>query len=308
MEKDNILLSTCYLEFVNNIDGLIYNLLYDENTGYTNLSSKQAVVEAQKVIEKFDYEAQKSAQMSKFNESESIIAEKRKELESFINEYSSREMIVWAQEVFEENIDNSLFSAQIYKNKPEEIKKIFYKAINTIEWISDIKNLPMKTKETYINNLKSKIQKIIAQNDEDYLPKGFPLESDIKLFCKLRNDFLKNEFKEEDLKNSTDKLSKEDFNYIKRLNNDYNGYLKSSVTDEILLVNSAISLMKLKDEKEKYKFIKEVDGDITIFLSKNKKIDEKEKIELIKRRMKLFESSLKYEETSEYFKKLLTSS
>ncbi len=308
MEKNDVLLSTCYLEFINNLDSLIYNLLYEENTGYTNMSSKQAVIEAPKIIEKYDYEAQKLAAESKFGETENVIGEKRKELENFINEYSKQEMYVWAQEVFEKNLDNSLFSAQIYKNKPEEIEKIFYRAANAINWISNVKNLPEKTTETYTSNLKNKLQKIVMQNDEDYLPKGNPEESDVRLFCKLRNDFLKNEFSEDALKNSQDKLSNEDFNYLTRLANDFKGYLKSSVTDEIILVNTAVSLMKLKNEKEKYDFIKEVDGDITIFLSKNKKIEEKEKIDIIKRRMKLFESSLKKEETSEYFKKLLTSS
>ena len=52
MNKDDIVQETKYLELINNIDNLIFEFLYSEDNGYTKLSSKDAVVNSNKLIEK----------------------------------------------------------------------------------------------------------------------------------------------------------------------------------------------------------------------------------------------------------------
>lgn len=304
MNKNNIVVSTSYLELINNIDSLIYELLFDENSGYTNLNSKDAVLSASKILDKFDWEVTKLTKENNFTSLKDVIKEKRNELISFIKNYYDKELENWSSEVFEKLLDNLLFSVCINKNNPEKIKEISYKAYCAINWQAEIQYFSKDKKEKLIANFNSKLEKAYLSKDEDFIPKINPEKTDINLFLKTRDDFIKKDLSEIEIKNQN--LTKEDASYFLRLINDFKSYKKFEARDEILLVNSAISIMKLKTNEEKYDFIKEVDGDITVFLAKNKRIDEKDKIELIKRRIKLFEESFGKNTTNSYFKKLLT--
>ena len=68
------------VEFINNLDNLINELLYSKNNGYINLSSKEAVDGAIEVIEQFDNEVLKLCDEVDFENLDEIIQEKKNEL------------------------------------------------------------------------------------------------------------------------------------------------------------------------------------------------------------------------------------
>ena len=307
MNKDDIVQETKYLELINGIDDIIFDLLYGEEGGYTKLSSKDIVLNSKKIIEKFNYEVQKTVSNSEFSDIDAIINEKREELIEFVYDFSNKNKQIWSQEVFDKFIDNSLLLAKINKNNHNKIEKILDKAYFLINWISDIQGFSLEKNKYLKDDLTKKIKNIISSKDADFLPEVNPDNTDYSVFLKLRDDLIKEEADKINIEEFKNKLSRDDFNYFNKILNELKGFKKTQVLDDILLINTALSIIKTRTDKEKYDFIKEVDGDITIFLMKNKKIDEDEKLAVIKRRMKLFEDFSHRNTTSDYFKKLLTS-
>ena len=122
----------------------------------------------------------------------------------------------------------------------------------------------------------------------------------------LRQEIIKNpkEFTQIKLSDFTSKISAYDMSCFKKMQNELLTYKKTELTDEINLIDTSIELMELKDESEKYKFIKEVYNDFNRYRIKNKQLEEEDKLKLIKRRMKLFPKNGK--SSGKYFKELLS--
>jgi len=308
MEENNYVLSIYYLEFINNLDNLFWELLYS-STGYMNLSLKEAVVEADKIIERFDFEANKLKQNVDFEKADLIIDEKRNELIGLVKEHYKKEAIAWANDIYEKTVDNCLLNVTLYKHNPDMADKIYNRALSTAGWISEINKFSNEDKKILFNALNDDFKKAITSKDNDFIPKIKPDKSDPKLFLELRELILKNEeeFISKDFDKFEDSLILEDINCLKKLQNDLKTFKKTSVKDEMLLLNSSINLLKMKTFEEKYNFLKEVDGDIALFLYKNKTIEEKDKVEIIKRRMLLFRDYKNPNEISLYYKELISS-
>ena len=306
MKENNLVASIYYLEFINKLDKLLWELLYSEN-GYINLSSKEAVVEADKVIERFDFEANKLRKDVDFDKADLIIDEKRAEFASIVKEHYQKQAVVWANDIYENMLDNSLLNVTLHKNNPNMVDKIYNRALSSAGWISEVNKFSEEDKKALFDILNKEFKSAINSKDSDYLPSMKADKSDPKLFLELREQILKNdiEFVSTNFEKFTSNLTDDDIRYLNKAKNDLKTFKKMSVKDEVLLINSAINILKLKTFEEKYKFIKEVDGDLSFFLFRNKSINEKDKIEIIKRRMYLFRDYINPEETSSYFKNLI---
>ena len=139
MENKNIVSSISFLEFVNNINTLINRLLYSSSEGYTNLKSKNAIVGFCDVVKKFDNEAIKLSKDLDYSEVETLINSKRKDLILQIQKHYNQEVLVWADEVFDNLVENCLFAVSINKNKAKEY---YSQLVKSIRWICDVKGLP----------------------------------------------------------------------------------------------------------------------------------------------------------------------
>ena len=308
MEENNLVVSIYYLEFINNLDKLLWELLYS-NDGYINLTSKQAIVEADKVIEKFDFEANKLRKEVDFEKADLIIEEKREELTKIVKEHYKKQAVIWANDIYENMLDNCLLNVTLYKTNPEMVDKIYNRTLSAAGWISEVNKFSNEDKQTLIDVLNKEFKSAINSKDIDYLPNLKAEKSDPKLFIELRELILTNEdeFISTEFERFDSNLIEDDIKYFNKIKNDMKTFKKTAIKDDVFLINSALNMLKLKTFDEKYKFIKEVDGDITLFLFKNKAIAEKDKIEIIKRRMQLFKDYKYSEEISLYYKNLISS-
>ena len=308
MEENNLVVSIYYLEFINNLDKLLWELLYS-NDGYINLTSKQAILEADKVIERFDFEANKLRKEVDFEKADLIIEEKRDELTKIVKDHYKKQAVIWANDIYENMLDNCLLNVTLYKTNPDMVDKIYNRTLSAAGWISEINKFSNEDKQTLIDVLNKEFKNALNSKDVDYLPNLKAEKSDPKLFVELRELILtdENKFISTDFNRFNTELIEDDIKYLNKIKNDLNTFKKVAIKDDVFLVNSAITLLKLKTFEDKYKFIKEVDGDITLFLFKNKAITEKDKVEIIKRRMQLFKDYKNPEEISLYYKNLISS-
>ena len=106
---------------------------------------------------------------------------------------------------------------------------------------------------------------------------------------------------------TTDKLSKEDIVYFKKIQTELNTYKKNFIKDTIILINSAIESLNLKDENKTVDFIKQVENDFRYYISQNSKLEFENQIELIKKRMQIFQEFNMKNQKGNYFKKLINS-
>ena len=129
-----------------------------------------------------------------------------------------------------------------------------------------------------------------------------------KYFLELRKLILNDEDKFLSLKlDTTDKLSKEDIVYFKKIQTELNTYKKNFIKDTIILINSAIESLNLKDENKTVDFIKQVENDFRYYISQNSKLEFENQIELIKKRMQIFQEFNLKNQKGNYFKKLINS-
>lgn len=308
MKENNLVISTYYLEFINNLDKLLWELLYSE-TGYTNLKGKDAVIEADKILQRFDFEANKLKKEVDFDNADLIIEEKKLEFIEIVKKHYQKQTVFWANNVYENLLDNCLLNATLHKDNSDMADRIYNRALSGVSWICEVNNFSDKEKSMLLDILNTEFKNAMNSKDSDYIPAIKAEKSNPKLFLELRDCALKDEdkFLAVDFKQYESDLNDDDIKYLSKIKNDMKTFKKISAKDDIFLINSAINILKLKSFEDKYKFIKEVDDDINIFLFKNKKIEEKDKLELIKRRMQLFKDYKNPEEISLYYKNLISS-
>ena len=308
MEENNLVISVYYLEFINNLDKLLWELLYSDN-GYINLTSKEAIVEAQKIVERFDFEANKLRKDVDFDKADLIIEEKREEFVEIVKNHYQKQAVIWANDIYENMLDNCLLNVTLHKNNTEMVDKIYNRALSSASWISEVNHFSAEDKKTLFDVLNREFKDAVNSKDDDYIPSTKAEKSDPKLFIELRDYILPQEdkFMSVDFEKLDNSLIDDDIKYLNKIKNDLKTFKRTAIKDEILLVNCAVNLLKLKTFEDKYKFIKEVDGDINVFLFKNKKIEEKDKVEIIKRRIQLFKDYKNPDEISSYYKNLITS-
>lgn len=308
MKINNILLATNYLEFLNQIDSLVWELLYSPNNGYTLLSSKQAVLEAQQVVEKYDYESLKIAKKTDFENAQSVIKEKRAELIAQIDKHYQKEALVWADNVYQDLIENCLLCVSINKNNKESVDKLYNRALCAISWIKEVKGLNEQEQNALVEKFNDEFYATLYSNDEDNLPNQSPKNSDETLFLEIRSLILDDEeaFLALDLNNIARDLNQADILFFTKIKNDFATYKKTSVKDEIMLINTAIKILNLQNNRDKYLFIKQIEDDFSLFLITNKKLNEEDKLTLVKRRMNLYTD--RFNKDSQYYKDILTSS
>ena len=130
MNNINLLSGISYVEFINNIDNLINELLYSPDNGYTALYSKNAVMSAQKVLDKFNHESQKLKRQVDFPDSDKIIDEKRADLIKQIKKHYEAQQLAWADEVYGNMLENCFLQASIFKDDKEVKDKIYARILN----------------------------------------------------------------------------------------------------------------------------------------------------------------------------------
>ncbi len=296
------------VEFINNLDNLINELMYSKNNGYINLSSKEAVDGAIEVIEQFDNEVLKLCDEVDFENLDEIIQEKKNELIYQIKKHYYSQVTIWANEVYENIINNALLSISVNKTNKSYIDKIYNRGLCAISWYCGVINLNKKEQTNLIKDFNEQITKALNSKDSDFIQQELKTKTNSKYFLELRKLILNDEDKFLSLKlDTTDKLSKEDIVYFKKIQTELNTYKKNFIKDTIILINSAIESLNLKDENKTVDFIKQVENDFRYYISQNSKLEFENQIELIKKRMQIFQEFNLKNQKGNYFKKLINS-
>ena len=136
MDINTIIKSTEYLEFINSVDFLYWELLYSKNNGFISLTSKDAINQAKNVLISFDSETDKIAKKVNFEDKNEIIQNKRQDLISKINEHCYDQSLIWANEVYNDAIKNILLSVSIDK---KNVNECYQKGLSAINWVCSVK-------------------------------------------------------------------------------------------------------------------------------------------------------------------------
>ncbi len=309
MNNENLLTSISYLEFINNIDNLVFDLLYSPNNGFTGLLSKNAVTSAQGYLEKFNHEAEKIKRQVDFNNADKIIEDKKNDLIKQIKKHYNIQVVAWADEVYQNMIENCFLQASAFRDDKDIQDKIYAKILSCVSWMANIHNLTDDEMSKIIKINLDKFYRALNSNDSDFIPKASIQKTDPNSYLEIRDLILKDKdkFLTIDFNSLNDKLDSSDIQKFNRTKNDIQTSKINSIKDDILLINSAIDVLKIKNNDEKYNFIKLVENDFYNSDVQTDNLDENKKIELIKRRMKLFKNSLNNDSISEYFKSRITS-
>lgn len=295
MENNKILDSILYLNFINEINSLAKELLYGAN-GFCYLKSINAIKSKKATVEKFNFEANKIKNSLNFSDTSNYIGLKFNDFMEVIEKHYSNELLVWAQDVFDELSQNYLFEVSLNKNKASEI---YASLMNLILWLAKIKNLSKNKILQIQNKYKNLFEDSLNSSFDSYLVQKQELKTSLDDFFNLWNLILEDfeKFIQEDFNEFV--LSNEDAKYFEGLKRKLSTYKKVEIIDEILLINSAFNYFKIKDNSEKYELIKTFNSDFILFIEKNKSIEELDKIELIKRRIALFKE--RKNKVSSYF-------
>ena len=309
MNNENLLTSISYLEFINNIDNLVFDLLYSPNNGFMGLLSKNAVTSAQGYLEKFNHEAEKIKRQVDFNNADKIIEDKKNDLIKQIKKHYNIQVVAWADEVYQNMIENCFLQASAFRDDKDIQDKIYAKILSCVSWMANIHNLTDDEMSKIIKINLDKFYRALNSNDSDFIPKASIQKTDPNSYLEIRDLILKDKdkFLTIDFNSLNDKLDSSDIQKFNRIKNDIQTSKINSIKDDILLINSAIDVLKIKNNDEKYNFIKLVENDFYNSDVQTDNLDENKKIELIKRRMKLFKNSLNNDSISEYFKSRITS-
>lgn len=292
MELSNIITSTKFFEFINNLDDLILDILYNPENGFVNLTSKNAIIEAENRVRYFDESANKIIEEAKLDNVQNIVEEKRNYLINTIKKHCDKQTLIWCDEIYHNCIDNCKTIIAINRDDKETVDKNIQKVLFIINWISNIKNLSEGEKNNLYNQFKKELNETIKANKFE-IPNN-KINSNEQIYLKLFFEIRNKDFINTDLDSYANDLTKEDLNYFKQIQASLSTYKINSVIDEINLAESAILLLNLKTDKEKYDFIKEIINDFTMCKIENKKITQEDKITAVKNRILKFKNSLNY--------------
>ncbi len=305
---NNLAKSIRNVEFINNLDNLINELLYSKEKGYVNLTSKEAIDEAMNVIEEFDNDVLKLCDDVDIKNLDEIIQEKKNELIYQIKKHYYSQVAIWADEVYKNIITNTTLAISINKANKTYTDKVYNRGLCAISWYCGMMNIDKKEQTNLIKNYNEKIIKALNSKDSDYIQQETKTKTNPKYFLELRNLILSNEEKFLNLKLDTNnKLSKEDITYFKKIQSELNTYKKNYIKDTIMLINSGIECLKLKNEEQIVEFIKQVENDFRYYISQNSKLDFENQVELIKKRIEIFKSLNTKNSKTNYFKNLINS-
>ena len=286
MESNKILDSVSYLNFINQINAIAKELLYGLN-GYCYLKSVNAINLKNSTIEKFKFEANKIKNSLNFSDSSNYIDLKFNDFINIVQKHYDNELLVWAQDVFDELSQNYLFEVSLDKSKAKEI---YTSLLNLILWLAKIKKLSKTQVLQMQNKYKTLFEESLNSDDFSYIYQNKELKTEPDDFLNLWNLILNDykEFIQIDFKENAQILSFEDVKYFENIKSKLKTYKKQEILDEILLISSAFGYFKINNNSEKFDLIKALNNDFILFLEKNKSIEEKDKINLIKRRITLF--------------------
>ena len=301
--EQNVAKSIVYLEFINSITSLTNNLLYSQQDGYYSWSPKDAILNFENIVKKFDSEALKLVKNVNYSDVEDVINTKKVYLIKEIQKHYDVQILLWADQVYNDFVENLLFELSIDKTKSQEIYNQLIQAIN---WLCEVKKISIEAHQTILNEITFKFNNVLKSNDSDYLPLNTINKSNPDEFCYLWNLILENlnEFLSEDLLQYQTKLTIEDIRYFENIKIKLQSCKKTVTLDEINLIVSAMEIAKIDVAESKYEFIKQVHFDFVAFLEQNKTITEEDKVRLIRRRIELFTD--KSTKGKNYFKKLFT--
>ncbi len=307
MNKSDLLTTVSYLEFVNNVDNLVFELLYSSKDGYTGLLSKNAVMSAKDYFERFNHEAEKLKKNIDFDCADKIIDEKRNNLIKQMKKHYDTQILRWADEVYQNVLESCFLQAAVFKDDKNMCDKIYAKILSCISWICNVHNYSDDKMSRMISLNINKFNDALNTQDKDYIPKVPSQKTNPAFYLELRNLILtdKDKFLSVDFNSLDEKLNSEDIQQFNRIKRDIQTSKVNSIKDDILLINSAIDVLKIKKDEDKYNFIKLIRNDFSNF--NDEKLDEEGKIEIIKRRMQLFKNSLNNDAVSDYFKSKITS-
>lgn len=307
MNKSDLLTTVSYLEFVNSVDNLVFDLLYSSKDGYTGLLSKNAVMSAKDYLDKFNHEAEKFKKNTDFDSADKVIEEKRSNLIMQMKKHYDTQILCWADEVYQNLLENCFLQASVFKSDKNLCDKIYAKILSCISWICNVHNYSDDKMSRMISINIDKFNKALNSDDKDYIPKASVQKTNPSFYLELRNLILKdkNKFLSVDFNSLDEKLNNDDIQQFNRIKRDIQTSKVNSIKDDILLINSAIDVLKIKKDEDKYNFIKLIRNDFSNF--NDEKLDEEGKIEIVKRRMQLFKNSLNNDAVSDYFKSKITS-
>lgn len=303
-KENNILKSISYLEFVNKITSIMNDILYSPQNGYIYKNSKDAVLYFEDAIKKFDSEALKVSKTFDCAQVEQVIKSKKYILISEMKNHYDKQVLIWADEVFDELVDNCLFELSLNKN---DYCRLFEQIKNALNWISDVRSFSVQEKEALLSNLEVKFNNVLKNDDYDYLSHNFVSSSNKDDFCYLWNLVLvdSDNFIKMDFSKYETKLTIEDMKYFENIKFKLQNYKKTSVLDEFRLISTALELSSITQNSFKYDFIKQINSDFLTHLEQAKTLSEDVKVKLIKRRLELFlDTNMKI---NNYYKKLITS-
>ena len=301
----NIINNISYFEFLNKISSLIRQLLYSNEQGYIFLKSKDAILNFENVLKKYDYEAFKLAKDVQSFDVNSVIEYRKKDLLAVLEHHYNEQLQVWAKDVFDDLIDNILFDYSVNKNN---ITDSYKKIIVAVNWLANMLSFDndsyAKLKDETINRLENLSNSygnadFVKSKNKDTNPDVF-----MNIWKMLLND--SDEFIQMNLNDDSIGLSVDDIKYLEYLQKCFASINKTSILDEINLIMSAVDIAKLKNNSDIYTFIKQINSDFLSFVGKNQKISEEDKIKLVSRRISLFND--KNNSSKEYFKNLIISS
>ena len=301
--ENNIVKSIIFLEFVNNISSLINNLLYSQQDGYLTWSAKDSVLNFNNIIKKFDSEVLKLTKNINYSDVEIVVKSKKAHLINEIKKHYENQLFVWADEIFDNLVENALFDLSVDKTKSQEI---YNRLIGAVEWLVEIKKSSKETYDALLNQISLKFNSALNSTDYDFIPKETIKKSDSKEFCKLWNMILQDsdKFISEDMSQYFAKLTMRDIKYFENIQYKLQNHKRTVALDEISMIASALEIAKISNFDLMYQFIEQINFDFINLAEQNKIITEEEKVCAIKRRLELFID--KNNKSKAYFKKLFT--
>ncbi|MBQ4646392.1 MAG: hypothetical protein IJB79_03495 [Candidatus Gastranaerophilales bacterium] len=301
--QDNIIKSIQYVELINNITSILNDLLYSPEHGYTNLSGKDAVLNYDVVVEKFDNEILKLTKKVNFSDVDNIIKIHKQKLLSYIQEHYDKQKIVWAHDVFEDSIENLIFELILNKDNFQEI---FCKISDLVDWFCSAIKADKSHRSLIMAKCDERLKEALKTDDFEYLNQNFKeIRTKPSDFLEVWYEILNSEKFSLNLNDLKDRFSINDIDYFKKIKAKIELNQKTAILDEMNLISSAINIMKISDKEEQYRFILQVREDFSNLNKQNLQPKEEEKIALIKRRMQLFQDKNKL--SKKYFEQLITS-
>lgn len=306
MEK--LINSINYVEYSNKIEKILFEFLYSTQNGYTNLKSKNAIENVQKYLEKFDLELDKLNNQYQIKNNDKLAFNIRKDYIRELKKHYEKSVEEWLDVTFEEKIENILFKVSLNKNNLTIIDSSYNKLLCLIGWYSKAKEYNLDEEKMLISKINKKFKNALRENFKNLLPKQNPQNSNENVYFKLRHVLRnsKDDFLKLDVNDFVEELTKEDlsyFNIAKQLvlNNDI-----GRLYDEIDLIDASFEIAQIKDEKEKYNFLKQIKNDFKNFKNENKTLKEEDKVQIIKRRIAILKEGKSSKNNCKYFKTILS--